>query len=207
MSLASVSYTHLYNDGQTMREIRDWLNEKGIKNKRGGPMSFNVIQHMLSNRRYIGELKYRDILIPDAIPPIVSVEIFNEVQEKMLKNKKAPARRKAEDDYLLTTCLLYTSHGAAQGVAMGFGGVIFHTFGIARCKIGHGKTAVVGFAVETAVNLVMAAVAGGRGGDGSGCLLYTSGGLLLSPRFPTRRNVYREADCPLSFLFYMAVSL
>ncbi len=33
------------------------------------------------------------------------------------------------------------------------------------------------------------------------------GGLLLSPRFPTRRNVYREADCPLSFLFYMAVSL
>ena len=101
-----------YNDGQTMREIRDWLNEKGIKNKRGGPMSFNVIQHMLSNRRYIGELKYRNILIPDAIPPIVSVEIFNEVQEKMLKNKKAPARRKAEDDYLLTTKLFCGHCGA-----------------------------------------------------------------------------------------------
>ena len=41
-----------YNDGQTMREIRDWLNEKGIKNKRGGLMTFNVIQHMLSNHRY-----------------------------------------------------------------------------------------------------------------------------------------------------------
>ena len=101
-----------YNDGQTMREIRDWLNEKDIKNKRGGPMSFNVIQHMLSNRRYIGELKYRDILIPDAIPPIVSVEIFNEVQEKMLKNKKAPDRRKAEDDYLLTTKLFCGHCGA-----------------------------------------------------------------------------------------------
>ena len=48
---------------------------------------------MLNNRRYIGELKYRDILIPDAIPPIVSVELFDDVQEKMLKNKKAPARR------------------------------------------------------------------------------------------------------------------
>ena len=45
-----------------MREIRDWLNEKGIKNTRGGPMTFNVIQHMLSNRRYIGELKYRDVV-------------------------------------------------------------------------------------------------------------------------------------------------
>ena len=94
-----------YNDGQTMREIRDWLNEKGIKNQRGGPMTFNTIQHMLSNRRYIGELKYRDILIPDAIPSIVTTELFNDVQEKMLKNKKAPARRKAEDDYLLTTKL------------------------------------------------------------------------------------------------------
>ena len=94
-----------YNDGQTMREIRDWLNEKGVKNQRGGLMTFNTIQHMLNNRRYIGELKYRDVLIPDAIPSIVSAELFNDVQEKMLKNKKAPARRKAEDDYLLTTKL------------------------------------------------------------------------------------------------------
>ena len=92
-----------YNDGQTMREIRDWLNEKGVKNQRGGLMTFNTIQHMLNNRRYIGELKYRDVLIPDAIPSIVSAELFNDVQEKIAKNKKAPARRKAEDDYLLTT--------------------------------------------------------------------------------------------------------
>ena len=31
------------------------------------------------------------------------------------------------------------------------------------------------------------------------------GGLLLSPRFPTHRNVYREAGCPLSFLFYISI--
>ena len=31
------------------------------------------------------------------------------------------------------------------------------------------------------------------------------GGLLLSPRFPTCRNVYREVDCPLSFLFYISI--
>ena len=101
-----------YNDGQTMREIRDWLNEKGVKNQRGGLMTFNTIQHMLNNRRYIRELKYRDVLIPDAIPSIVSAELFNDVQEKMLKNKKAPARRKAEDDYLLTTKLFCGYCGA-----------------------------------------------------------------------------------------------
>ena len=101
-----------YNDGQTMREIRDWLNEKGVKNQRGGLMTFNTIQHMLNNRRYIGELKYRDVLIPDVIPSIVSAELFNDVQEKMLKNKKAPARRKAEDDSLLTTKLFCGYCGA-----------------------------------------------------------------------------------------------
>ena len=37
--------------------------------------------------------------------PSFALELFNEVQEKMAKNKKAPARRKAEDDYLLTTKL------------------------------------------------------------------------------------------------------
>ena len=101
-----------YNDGQTMREIRDWLNEKGVKNQRGGLMTFNTIQHMLNNRRYIRELKYRNVLIPDAIPSIVSAELFNDVQEKIAKNKKAPARRKAEDDYLLTTKLFCGYCGA-----------------------------------------------------------------------------------------------
>ena len=59
-------------------------------------------------------------------------------------------------------------HSAAQCVAAGFGCIVFHAFGVARCKIGHSKTAVVGFAVEAAVNFVMAVVAGGRGGDGGG---------------------------------------
>ena len=101
-----------YNEGATMTEIRDWLNEHHVKNPRGGPMTYNTVQHMLNNRRYIGELKYRDILIADAIPPLVSAELFQEVQEKMAKNKKAPARRKAEDDYLLTTKLFCGHCGA-----------------------------------------------------------------------------------------------
>ena len=88
-----------------MKEIRDWLNENGIKNPVGGAFTYNSVEHMLKNRRYIGELKFRDVVVPDAIPPIVPLELFDDVQEKIAKNKKAPARRKAEDDYLLTTKL------------------------------------------------------------------------------------------------------
>ena len=101
-----------YNEGSTMKEIRDWLNENGIKNPMGGAFTYNSVEHMLKNRRYIGELKFRDVVVPDAIPPIVPLELFEDVQEKIAKNKKAPARRKAEDDYLLTTKLFCGCCGA-----------------------------------------------------------------------------------------------
>ena len=101
-----------YRNGLTMKEIRDWLNENGIKNPVGGTFTYNSVEHMLKNRRYIGELKFRDVVVPDAIPPIVPLELFDDVQEKIAKNKKAPARRKAEDDYLLTTKLFCGYCGA-----------------------------------------------------------------------------------------------
>ncbi|WP_302276673.1 recombinase family protein [Faecalibacterium prausnitzii] len=101
-----------YNEGSTMKEIRDWLNENGIKNPVGGAFTYNSVEHILKNRRYIVELKFRDVVVPDAVPPIVPLELFEDVQEKIAKNKKAPARRKAEDDYLLTTKLFCGYCGA-----------------------------------------------------------------------------------------------
>ena len=58
-----------YDKGATMKELRDWLNDSGVRNARGQPLNFNSMQHMLSYRRYIGEYKYRDIIVPDGIPP------------------------------------------------------------------------------------------------------------------------------------------
>ena len=89
-----------YNEGSTMKEIRDWLNENGIKNPVGGEFTYNSVEHMLKNRRYIGELKFRDVVVPDEIPPVVPLELINDVQEKIAKNMKATARLKAENDFL-----------------------------------------------------------------------------------------------------------
>ena len=101
-----------YADGATMTEVRDYLNENGVTNTRGKPMTYNSVQHLLNNRRYIGEYVYREIVVPDGIPAIVPLDLFERVQEKMAKNKKAPARHKAEDDYLLTTKLFCGHCGA-----------------------------------------------------------------------------------------------
>ena len=101
-----------YDEGWTIHAIREWLNEQGLKNTRGQKMSYNSVGHLLHNRRYIGEYSYRDTVIPDGIPAIVPQDLFDRVQEKLEKNKKAPARHKAEDDYLLTTKLFCGYCGA-----------------------------------------------------------------------------------------------
>lgn len=101
-----------YDEGATMTQIRDWLNEQGMRNTRGQRMTYNSVQHLLKNRRYMGEYAYRDIVVPGGIPAIVPKDLFERVQEKLAKNKKAPARHKAEDDYLLTTKLFCGYCGA-----------------------------------------------------------------------------------------------
>ncbi len=101
-----------YDEGATMTAIRDWLNEQDVKNTRGQKITYNCVQHLLNNRRYIGEYSYRDIVVLGGIPVIIPQDPFDRVQEKLAKNKKAPARHKAEDDYLLTTKLFCGYCGA-----------------------------------------------------------------------------------------------
>lgn len=94
-----------YAEGASMQDITDEMNIKGIRTKRGGKISISSVTRMLHNRKYIGEFKYRDIIQPNGIPAIVPQELFERVQERMAANKKAPAKHKAEDEYLLTTKL------------------------------------------------------------------------------------------------------
>ena len=92
-----------YDKGATMTELRDWLNEEGVRNTRGQPITYCTVQHILNNRRYVGEFVFRNTVIPDGIPAIVPQDLFDRVQKKLAVNKKAPTRHKAEDEYLLTT--------------------------------------------------------------------------------------------------------
>ena len=101
-----------YDEGATMKEIRDWMNENGVTGTAGRLLNYNTVQLMLNNRRYMGEFRFRDVVVPDGIPAIVPKDLFDRVQERMAKNKKTPARRKAEDEYLLTTKLFCGHCGA-----------------------------------------------------------------------------------------------
>jgi len=94
-----------YAEGETVRSIVEDLNNRGLQTKRNKPFSMNSFNALLKNRKYIGEYRYQDVVIPGGVPAIVPKDLFYRVQERMEKNKRAPARSKAEDEFLLTTKL------------------------------------------------------------------------------------------------------
>ena len=101
-----------YDKGETMKNIRDWLNGAGVTTVRGKKIDLNFVAAILHNRKYIREYSYRHIVTPGGIPAIVPQDLFDRVQLRLETNRKAPARHKAEDDYLLTTKLFCGTCGA-----------------------------------------------------------------------------------------------
>lgn len=57
--------------GESIRSIIESLNARGIRNSRGNPFTKNSFQTLLKNRRYLGEYRYKDTVIPNAIPAII----------------------------------------------------------------------------------------------------------------------------------------
>ena len=101
----------LYIDGKKITDIVKIINNRGIKN-RNRPFTYNGIYGILTNRKFIGEYKFGDVIIENGIPAIIDVETFEMVQTRMARNKKAPVMHRSEDDYLLTTKLFCGNCGA-----------------------------------------------------------------------------------------------
>ena len=68
-------------------------------------LNYNIVRRILSNRKYIGEYKFKDTVVLNGVPAIIDQDIFDKVQKRLEQNRKAPAKHKADDDYLLTTKL------------------------------------------------------------------------------------------------------
>ena len=128
-----------YAEGATMKEVMDWLNRQGVKTGKNHAFTYNSVHTLLTNRRYMGENRFQDIIMPDTVPVIIEKELFDRVQEKMAKNRRAPARHKAEDDYLLTTKLFCGMCGSMMFGECGTGRnkTVHHYYKCAKAKRTH----------------------------------------------------------------------
>ena len=90
-----------YSEGETIRSILDDINSKMSNN--GRKFTYHFLNWMLNNRRYLGEYKFQDTINNEAIPPIISQELFDKCQHRLNVNKhKAGSFKNNKEKYLLT---------------------------------------------------------------------------------------------------------
>ena len=85
-----------YAAGKSIKELAQYLNERGMKNSRGNPFSNTGVRYILGNQRYIGvdlrendELKY-------PCPQILDKDLYDAVQKRLEINRKSKRGSKAE---------------------------------------------------------------------------------------------------------------
>ncbi len=93
----------MYCDGKQIKEIVAFLNEHNVKSSYNKSVTKTTVSAMLQNRKYIGEYKYRDVVVPGGVPAIVSEDVFKMAQDRLERNRRAPASYKSDDRYILTT--------------------------------------------------------------------------------------------------------
>lgn len=113
------------------------LLQRPTKNRPARPMHLSRFAHMLHNRYYIGYVSYRGVEYKGKHPPLVSRELFEQVQRVSRLHDKAGERRRVHHHYLKGS-LICASCGSRMSVARanGHGGTYDYFFCLNR--IGRG---------------------------------------------------------------------
>lgn len=92
----------MYADGYTVKEICDRLNSAGYKTSSVKSFGYNSLHRILTNPKYIGKYEYMDISLENVIPKIIDYETFEKVQQRVERNRQAPASAKSDTNFYLT---------------------------------------------------------------------------------------------------------
>lgn len=132
-----------YAAGKPYMKIIDDLNADGLRTARNRPFSRNSLRRILTNEKYIGVYRFKDIYAPDAIPAIIPADLFEKVQKEIkrrsfTKIKKAP---EGATTYILTGKLFCGHCGALMTgeSAKSKTGRIYHYYSCTGTK-SQGKT-------------------------------------------------------------------
>lgn len=108
----------MYIKGESKTAICELLNERGLRTIQGKPFGKNSIDRIIKNRKYIGEYRYQDIVVPGGMPRIISDEVFNLAQREIEKRRTRKAPKSPKAEYLLSG-RLFCGHckDAMQGVS------------------------------------------------------------------------------------------
>ncbi|MGY2029442.1 recombinase family protein [Nocardia gipuzkoensis] len=101
--IVSLIYRLYTRDRSGSKAIAKLLNERGYRTTTGGTWSGHQVLRLLSNRVYLGELSFRDIVVADCHPPLVDPDLFAEAERILTERGEDHAHRAANaSDYTLT---------------------------------------------------------------------------------------------------------
>lgn len=111
----------LYAQGHSFADIVRELNDDGILTKYGNPYQKASVLYILTNDNYIGTYHFADVRIPNSLPPIIDMDLWERAQEQRQKTYKKHGW--APEDYFLSgrcTCGLcgspiYGAYGSGRG--------------------------------------------------------------------------------------------
>ena len=104
-----------YANGETVAAICDDFNARGYRTAKGAKFNKSSFKNIFRNEKYIGVYKYKDIRQENAVPRIVSDDVWAKVKARLKVNEAAPARGKAKAPYLLAG-KIFCGHCGSQMV-------------------------------------------------------------------------------------------
>ena len=128
-----------YADGDTVAAICDDFNARGYRTTRGTKFNKSSFKNVFRNEKYIGVYKFDDVRTDNAVPRIISDELWRAVQSRLKTSEQAPARGKAKVPYLLSG-KIFCGHCGAPMVGecgRGKGGKTYNYYSCANRKKTH----------------------------------------------------------------------
>ena len=141
-----------YLSGIPVRQIARKLNEMGVKSRHGNPFENRSVEYILTNPVYIGKLRRsktgsradrfheQDECVNGQHQPIISQEIFEEVQAKRADTKKQYRKYARLDQpvQFMLKGLVRCDHCGATLVMSSTGKYLqCHNYGRGKCKVSH----------------------------------------------------------------------
>ena len=88
-------------NGDSYTELANYLADHGIHTAFGNTFTGNGIKKMLTNQKYIGTYKFKDIIIENGIPAIIEKETFMKVKKQINNYARLYTNRAQSVKYLL----------------------------------------------------------------------------------------------------------
>ncbi|NLK26712.1 MAG: recombinase family protein [Euryarchaeota archaeon] len=84
-----------YCAGESMAELAEALNRRGLKTRRNRPWTLYSVRYILHNPAYAGFRRWDGFLVKSDHPSIIDVALFNEAQETAAQRTRDPQLRTA----------------------------------------------------------------------------------------------------------------